>query len=62
MDSRFEWFSTWVDQHLLLTFTAVAVPDPDHVRVALGPARVGETEQAVLDAEDAQRLDQRVAQ
>lgn len=36
MDPRFAWFGAWVDQNLLLTFTAVSVPDPGHVLDVFG--------------------------
>lgn len=36
MDSRFDWFGAWVDQNLLLTFTAVSAPDPDHLLDVFG--------------------------
>ncbi len=36
MASRYDWSGTWVDQDLLLMFTAVSVSDPSHVLGALG--------------------------
>jgi hypothetical protein len=39
MATRYAWFGTWVDQNLLLTFTAVSVSDPSHVLGALRATR-----------------------
>ena len=40
MDPRFDWFSAWVDDHVLLTLTAVSTPDPSRLLAAFGPTTI----------------------
>ena len=52
MGTRFEWFSTWVDQNLLLTFTAVSVPDAGRVLAAFGPTEFDRRSLSLPEAYD----------
>ncbi|WP_222195924.1 DUF6461 domain-containing protein [Modestobacter italicus] len=55
LDQRFEWFSDWVEQHLLLTLTVVSLPDPVRVLAAFGPT---EFDRGALSLRAAHDLDE----
>jgi hypothetical protein len=37
VNSRFDWFPSWVEQHLLLTLTVLSAPDPSRLLATFGP-------------------------
>ncbi len=52
MDSRFAWFGAWVDQHLLLTFTAVSGSESAHLLTAFGAAGFDRGDLTLSEAHD----------
>ncbi|MQA32235.1 DUF6461 domain-containing protein [Modestobacter roseus] len=56
----FEWFSDWVEQHLLLTLTVVSIPDPVRVLAAFGPTDFDRSTLSLQSAYDLDRPSMRL--
>lgn len=55
MNSRFDWFPTWVEQHLLLTLTVLSAPDPSRLLATFGSR---DCDRGVLSLREAYDIDE----